>query len=758
MTPYSPSVKSKIRSLLILTLLPMLLYFNSLQGSFQFDDRNLIDRAWIADLEAYQKNVRIDKYENRPVLLGTFALNNALHKNRVFGFHLLNLMLHVFVCVLIFAVVLETQNLIPSLSNDRGPRPLFLALFPALLFSTHPLNTDSVTYISSRSAVLATLFFLLTLFAFLKMFSPGHLKQVWPKRAFYGLLGVAGMYLAIASKLIAVTLPALLGLWFLLFICPGRYPGLATRLFARKMIPFYGAAFLVLASVLLMSGSGILYAPKDQGLELFGRIPYMLVQAKVIIFYYLKMFFVPVNLNVDIGFPFSTFSSDSSVFLAILAIGAIIYLALKTENLWVRGGVLWFFITLLPTSSIVPLNDLAVEHRMYLPMTLGLCLAVSAVFLKTPPPWRLRMMVVLIALFGILTLSRNLVWTDEIRLWQDAVAKNPYSPRTTNNLGKAYYEKGQLELALLQFKKSNENIGKYLARQYNLTDPERYLKRQAGSEVVNEEKTGADRLQIVAELSEPHYNLASVYLDLGNLEQAEKEYRGAIRLNPDYFQAFLGLGSVLARRGQTDRAIESFQKSILKRTSVTGHADYPLARLNIGELLGRSRKFEEAIEELTLAVKGDPSMVLGHYNLGLAYLMSGKLVQAEQALKTCLTLNERFEPALFNLARVTQAKGEWERSTRQFEKFLSVKSEDAGAYFQIGWNHQQAGQWDKAAKNYQKALALKPDFLNARVTLGKMYLKASKNDLARRHLLQALSSNPPPPLAEEISRLLRDLS
>lgn len=759
MTGLFPPFKTKFRSLLILTLLPILLYFNSLQGSFQFDDRNLIDREWIADLEAFQKNVHIGNYENRPILLWTFALNNTLKKNKVFGFHLLNLMVHVFVCILIFVIVVQTQNIFtPPSSQGQGKPTQLTAFFSALLFSVHPLNTDSVTYISSRSAVLATFFYLLTLYAFLKVFSLRHPKWQWPKRAFWGLSTVVAMCLAIASKLIAVTLPIVLGLWFLLFICPVQFPRLAARLFARKMIPVYLGGLLVISSAVLMLGPGILYAPKDQGLELFGRFPYLLVETKVIIFYYLKLFFVPINLNVDVGFPFSTFLSDAKIFAAILVIGAMLYLALKTENIWIRGGVLWFFITLLPTSSIVPLNDLAVEHRMYLPMTLGLGLAVSTVLQKIPTTWRFNFMVVLVALLGLMTLSRNLVWTDEIRLWKDAVAKNPSSPRTANNLGKAYYENGQLEQALLQFQKSNENTRQYLVQQYNLTDPAKYLKRRAENKPNGGEQTGAGRLQIVAELSEPHYNLASVYLDLGNLEQAEQEYRTALRLNPDYFEAHLGLGSVHARLGQTDQALESFRRSIHKIKLVTGNDDYPMARLNIGELLGRMGKFTEAVRELSLAIKGDPSMVLGHYNLGLAYLMTGKLTQAEQAFTTCLTLNDRFEPAIFNLARVFQAKGEWELSTRQFEEFISVKGQDERAYFQIGWNYHQAGQVDKAVENYEKALALKSDFLNARVALGKIYIEARKNELARSHLIKALQSKPPPAMAEEISRLLRDLS
>ena len=704
----TPPIKTRIQGLLVLTLLPLLFYFNALQGSFQFDDRNLIDREWIADLSAFQKSVHIGQYENRPILLWTLALNNTLHKNKVFGFHLLNLMLHVFVCVLIFVILTQTQNMFVPPDGERKPPSLLPACLPALLFAVHPLNTDSVTYISSRSTLLATFFYLLTLYAFLKIFSPH--RQQWPVRAFFGLAAMASLYLAIASKLIAVTLPLILILWFWLYIRPYRFPDLRPRLFAKKMIPVYGGVLLAFLATVVFWGPGILYAPKDQGLELFGRIPYLLVEIKVIVFYYLKLFFIPVNLNVDVGFPFSTFTTDLGIFIAVLGIGALVFLAFKTKNPWIKGGVLWFFITLLPTSSIVPLSDLAVEHRMYLPMTLGLCLAVGGVVCKFSTPRRIRLLVTLIALFSILTLSRNLLWTDEIRLWQDAATKNPHSPRTHNNLGKAHYEKGRLEQALSHFLKANENTEQRLARQYNLADPKKVLARQADKNNSGQDGKAADSYTIVADLAEPHYNLASVYLDLGNFKRARQEYQTALLLNPDYFEALFGLGSVHARTGLGEQALDFFRQAIEKRKSVTGKKDYPLARLNIGELLGHAGRFKEAVRELKLAIEGDPSMVLGHYNLGLAYLMTGKLEQAEQALTTCLTLNNRFEPALFNLARVTQAMGKWALSTRQFEQFLSVKGADAGAFFQIGWNHQQAGALDKARKSYKKALQLNPPF------------------------------------------------
>ncbi len=719
--PFSP-LKRQAGCLLILVFLSLVVYSNSLKGSFQFDDQNLVDAKWVLSLDAFNQQVQIRQFENRPILLWTFALNNTLHKGQVFGFHLLNLLLHVLVVVLIFFILQKTQTI--RCRSVAGETRLVFPFLAALLFAVHPLNTDSVSYIASRSTLLATFFYLLTLYIFLQMFSLAEGRGKILARWVLGSLVAAGLFAGLASKLIAVTLPALLLLWFCFFICPVQFPRLAALAFSKKMRPAYAGIFILLAALALWRGSQLLYSPKDQGLELFGRMPYFWVQAKVIVFHYLNLFFAPINLSVDSGFPFSGFFADPQIPLSILLIAAILIFSLKFGNLWIKAGVLWFFLTLAPTSSLVPLNDLAVEHRMYLPMSLGLCLIAGYGSSRLPKVWRSGVFTILIILLGALTLDRNRVWTDELHLWQDAVRKNPHSPRTHNNLGKAYYEQGFLDQALVHFQKSNENIPRHIAVQYNLKDPAAFLVRKTGnannSEMVDPQKN----LKIYADLAEPHYNLASVYLDKGDLQLAKQEYQTALSLNPNYFSALLGIGSVYTRLGQNEKAIESLHLAIDKRKAATGEADYSLARLNLGEIYGRAGQFAKAVRELKIAVHHDPSLVLGHYNLGVAYLMTGKLEQAEQTLQRCLTLNDRFEPALFNLARVYQAKKEWEKSNLQFERFLKVKGPDAGAFYQIGWNHVQAGSFEEA----------------------------------RRHLKQALRSNPPPKQAEEISRLLQELS
>ncbi len=717
MNPSSSTIPVKIQigCLLILVFLPILLYFNSLKGSFQFDDRDLIQQSWISSLEAYEKSVHVESFGNRPVLLFTYALNNTLHKNQVFGFHLLNLQLHLLVSVLIFIIIARSQRLLTlsptgQVRKDSERNHLLFPLAAALLFASHPLNTDSVSYISSRSTLLASFFYLLTLLLFIELFFPRRSRFGKAFQAMFVLLLMGSMYLAIASKLIAATLPAILFVWFLVFVCPGQYPGFRSAVLNKKMVSVCAAAGACLLAVLLFPGSGFLYSPLDQGIELFGRIPYFLLQAKVIVFYYLKLFFFPINLNVDPGFPFSSLFSDFKIPLSILMIAGVLILVFKYGGAWPATGAAWFFITLSPTSSIIPLNDLAVEHRTYLPISLGLCLVSGWWLCRWRPKWRTPALILVLAVCGALTIDRNKVWTSEISLWSDSIKKNPHSSRIHNNIGKAYYENRQLKPALFHLQKSVEIIPRHVSRQYNVSDPVKFLQRLSERKDHATSSAGLQNgdLMIKSNLVEPHYNLASVYLDLDRLDEAEREYQTAIRLKPDHFAAYFGLGSVHTLKQQYDPAAENYRQAIEKRRKVTGEADYPLARLNLGQLYGRKGQYAEAVGELKLAVRHDPSLGLAHYNLGTAYLMLNKLDNAEHSFKTCLQLNANFEPASFNLAKVYQQKKDWSKSTRQFERFLEAKGPDANAYFEIGRNFEQQRRLDDAVKYYRMALVSNP--------------------------------------------------
>ena len=512
--PERNSLQSKIACLLVLIILTTIVYFNSLQGAFQFDDRNLLNKEWIVDLNSFNESVSMRSYQNRPILLWTFAINNHLDNKNTFGFHLVNLTFHILVTILIFVILVRIKNLIPKkhisgkkehtkLVNHQPNNVLLLPFITALIFTLHPINTDSVAYISSRSSLLATFFYLLTIYCFTETLL---LSRTVKYRIILGILTISGIYLAIASKLIAITLPVVIIFFFMVLHVPRYFKNYAEYFTTSKILWFFGCSGIVLIFIAYLME--VRYLPKDQGFELYGSIPYLLVQSKVIIFYYLTKFIFPFNLNVDIGFPFTEFSTDWKILFSALLIIGITLVIIKWGNFWVKLGFAWFLLSIAPTSSIVPLNDLAVEHRMYLPMSLGLCL-ITGWFISLSKKTTQRFSYIFIAIIcGILVGKRNQTWANEIALWSDSATKNTNSPRVHSNLGKAYYEAGKLEIARSHLEKSVSSIPEYAKRQFNLENPKKFIERksQIGGTTQNPNIPNANNISLEVDLAEPHFN------------------------------------------------------------------------------------------------------------------------------------------------------------------------------------------------------------------------------------------------------------
>ena len=758
-------LQSKVVCMLVLIILPSIVYFNSLHGAFQFDDRNLLTKKWISDLDSFDANVELSSIVTRPMLLWSFAANNHLDDKNTFGFHLVNLTLHILVTLLIFTVLIRIKKVISKgyISQYQANHKLvhkttgtlFIPFSTTLIFALHPINTDAVTYISSRSSLLATFFYLLTIHFFVETLIPSRTVK---NRLSLALLTILGTYLALASKLIAITLPVIILFLFLVHHVPKYFPDSAQYFRITTMLWFFGCGGIVLVTVAYLSN--LLYLPKDQGFELYGGVPYLLVQFKVIIFYYLTKFVFPFNLNVDSGFPFTDFATDLGISFSIFIVVSIIISVLKWGNIWTKLGIIWFFLSLSPTSSIVPLNDLAVEHRMYLPMSLGLCLVTGWMLSCFKRNIQIFSLILIVLSFSMLTAQRNKVWINEITLWSDSIIKNPNSPRVHNNLGKAYYEAGQLKNARFHLETSVFSIPRYVKSQFNVDN----LKSIVEEKRINSDKFQKNNLannkeiSIKADFAEPHYNLASVYLDLGQLDAAEFQYRAAIKLNPSYYEAEFGLGSVKNKKNEYGLAIEHFIKSIDLMREETGQSDYALGRLNLGEVYGKTQRYNKAIIELNRAIEADSSMFIAHYNLGTAYMLRDSLDKAENSLKDCLALKPNYEPALFNLARVYQKKHQWKKSNEILNKFVKAKGPNSYAYSEIAWNNLMSGNMEIAIEFYEKVLNYEPTHLVALINLAKINYRLGNHRISRSYVEQALKQDISKIQLDDLNELLKQLS
>ncbi len=768
------SYKSRIGCLVVIILISQLVYFNSLKGSFHFDDPNYLSLPETANLKNFWEKTPWQNISLRPFLLLTFAFNNDLQANQTFGFHLFNLLAHILVSILIFHILWRMQKIFARHESEPDVPAFGGLIFPfcaAALFALHPLNTDTVSYIASRSSLLATLFYLASLYAFIAMFTRREKKSRWTLAAL-ALACATAFVLALASKLIAATLPAMLILWFLAVLCRDAFPRLYSSLMKTQNIYGLVAGLALLGLAVWTMIPEHYLSPVDHGEKVFGRWPYFVLQVKVIVFYYLKLFFLPVNLNVDVGFPFSSIGNDWRIGGAIVLLTGATLWALIRGNLYVKLGAAWFIVTLAPTSSFVPLSDLAVEHRTYLPMTLGLIPIAAWGLASLGKTQRTAFAIVLLAGFALLTAHRNDAWTGEFNLWQDAAAKNPHSPRTQNNLGKAYYDRstallgqgravaavGELDRAVLHFERSIANLPGYSQSHYNYANLKNYvaefgspeLKKELGLDSAGSNSSGTSKTSAISpglkkffnDFAEPHYNLASVYLDKEQYDKAREQYLAALNNNSDYFAALLGLGSVFKKTARYEQALERYRQSIESARRSTGAEDYPLARLNMGETFGLMEKYPEAIEQFETALRFAPDMFLAHYNLGLAYARDGKFEKAESSYKKALKSNPKFVQARFNLGKLYQGRRNWERSIQVYEDLLTHNGPDPQALFNIAWCRQQLGQWEKARDNYLATLTLNPNYVTARINLAGVYTELGQLDAAIQAMEIAVRQQP----------------
>jgi tetratricopeptide (TPR) repeat protein len=421
-------------TVLIIVALPV--WGGAFRGVFQLDDfASIVRDPSLADAGLFISEA---SHRIRPIMRMTFLVDRHLFGLDPTGWHLLNILLHVGSGILVFALA----------SRLAGGR--VLGFWTALLFLVHPLATEAVTYVSGRASALAGFLVLLALSLYDRATAdgPGGSRQtsVW-------LAALACFALAIGAKETAVALPLLLLVWDAVGR-GARGPAL------RRAIVRDHAAFWVLLAVVataaiavpryreLLAGSLALRSPLEN----------LVAQARILPFT-LALFVRPDHLNVDHDLPLATSLVDPvALGGAALAVMGLALAVLLARRLPVPAlGVFWAFATALPAAGPLARADLLSERNLYLP-SVGIFLLVVGVvlaILTRAPRARPAAAAAGLLVAGFLasaTIRRNVLWSDPVLLWSDAVAKSPRKARVQNNLGYALYLRGDYDQAIDRFK------------------------------------------------------------------------------------------------------------------------------------------------------------------------------------------------------------------------------------------------------------------------------------------------------------------
>lgn len=629
----------------------ILIYSNTLYSSFHFDDDHyIVDNGLIKNLSHLKPLFFF--WPTRFVAFFSFALNYHVNQLDVFGYHVVNICIHIAVSLLVWwFLVLLSQ--IPLLKNkSQGSAWQGAAFFSALIFLAHPLQTESVTYIYQRSASLAAFFYLLTLCLYLK--ARLSLGRVSRRRLLFSLAWVCAL-LGMFTKENIFTLPFMIVLCEFYFFKTGRRPVWKHCLAFLPLLLI--ALFLLVAVKPVTFGDirRIIDVPAASSL-------YGLTQLRVIVTY-LRLLVVPLHQNLDYDYPVVENLFDLPVVFSIILISLLIILSARLFNgigkhkilsytvghRLLSFAIVWFFVTLLPESSFVPLNDLIFEHRLYLPMVGFACfLSFGAISFFSPKMFKMAFLIlsILAVCYGILTFQRNKVWHDDLSLWNDVVKKSPHKPGPSVNRAIILNNMGLYDAALSDVNRvlheRPDFIEAYNVRGGIFCNQRRY----------DEALRDLDRAFFLDPNNvEVLFNRGVVLSNKKDFEQASLNFVEAIKKGPYYVKAYVNLAHLHALLGRDIKAIDLFSRALeidpfnseacnelaalygrrrqhvlalgYARRAIALNPHSAQAFLTAGIACGALGDADQAVGYLQKAVELKPDLFIGFYNLAVVYYFSG---------------------------------------------------------------------------------------------------------------------------------------
>ena len=398
-------MRHNILPIIIILCIGSIIYSNSYLCSFHLDDfSSIVNNHYIRHLNL----VNIWCFLPRRFLLYlSLALNYHFNGLNVVGYHQFNLAVHLISAILVWWLVLLTFSTPFMKDQEISRHANILALLSGLVFTVHPVQTEAVTYIVQRTAAMAAMFYLLTLCLYVK----SRLED--KNQTVYYAGSLLSAVLAMFSKETAITLPLMLGLYEFSFLKTEK------GINGRYLFPFI-FTLLIIPLTMLVTETGAERVKYLYHEPRISAVHYLLTQFRVMVTY-IRLVFLPAHQNLDYDYPVFKSIFQTPVLISFLFLAAVLYWAksLFAKYRLVSFGIFWFFLGLMPESSILPIHDVIFEHRLYLPMAgYSIFLVAGGYYLLGRNYFKPMVVasIVLIAWYGHLTYERNKIWRDELTL------------------------------------------------------------------------------------------------------------------------------------------------------------------------------------------------------------------------------------------------------------------------------------------------------------------------------------------------------
>jgi len=511
-----------------------------------------------------------------PLTWLSHALDYQVFHSNPAGHHFDSLLLHALSAVVLFLILVH------------GTGRVGASFFVAALFALHPINVESVAWIAERKNVLSTLFFFLTIGAYGWYAA----KPSWPRYLSVFVLFALGLM----AKPMVITLPCVL---LLLDYWPLRRVGKTSigKLVIEKL-PLFA----------LSAGSAVMTMSEQRaGGAMRSTVQFSLGTrlANAIVAYasYLWKMIWPLRLAPMYPHPGETLAGWQILISILVLAGITVLVLIRREKRYLAVGWCWFLGTLVPVIGLVQVGDQAMADRYaYIPLIgIFVMVAFGVVDLADAKkvsftPRVVAAACILVAL-SFLTYRQLGYWSSSYDLWSHTLAITQNNFVAEDNMGGALLLLDKPDEAHAHFEAaarinprdpmSHSNLGAYLQEHNRLR------------EAVEEYESTIRMTSDPALLALTNANLGAAYRDLGDEAKARERYDEALRLNPNQFNAYLGLGRLLERQGKLDEAIANYSRSIEIRPTESGF-------LGLGHTLQMKGRRQEAIAAYQQALQLNP--------------------------------------------------------------------------------------------------------------------------------------------------------
>lgn len=620
-------------------------YANSLSAPFIFDDQiSIVENPAIRSVSGALRQPHNTPLAGRPVTGLTFALNFAASELDASAYRATNILFHICCALLLFGIVRRTLML-PRMSPVFGQNAAGLALAVALLWTVHPLATDAVTYITQRTESLMALFYLLTLHSSLR-------AHVATRPTAWEAMAVGACALGMASKESMVTAPVIVLLFDRVFL----FDTLKDTFKARGRLYIS----LVLTWVVLALQLAATPRTNSAGFETGISVWTYLLNQSVMIVRYLRLVFWPVDLVINYGPPVAYSLGD-----VLPQAAAVVTLLLITLAAFQRSPATaflgaWFFMTLAPSSSFVPIaTEVGAERRMYLPLMAVLTLIVALAYQRAAARQigSRRIAVTLVAVAAVAlcagTIRRNAEHQVWLTLAETTLERWPTDVAHAGVGGELIRRRRDedalpfLRVGARSDPQARYNLGVALFNLRRYDEAIQELDVLVGEHPLREEVPWSRRL------------MGHAYLRMSKWPEAIVQFRMTLIMTPQdtearrmLVDAYNSYGVDLAQAGTFDEAIAQF------RHALQLHDGNVSARYNLATALFDTERMQESFVEAQRALTLGPTDPDAHHLVGKLLALQGRMSDALVHLETAAKLRPQDDVLRQDLARVRQAQSQ----------------------------------------------------------------------------------------------------